>query len=117
MDISNLLLTSALLMATAQVNAEITPRVKPAPAKSPLEMGKTMYLYNKDAKGFLLGANDWGTRASYADNGYKVRITQHLDENGVAVDGVVALKDSVESKKKWLNTRPEQPGRHPFHTL
>lgn len=104
MDISNLLLTSALLMATAQVNAAITPRVKPAPAKSPLEMGKTMYLYNKDAKGFLLGANDYGTRASYADNGYKVRITQHLDENGVAVDGVVALKDSVESKKKWLNT-------------
>ncbi|HCJ47039.1 MAG TPA: hypothetical protein DHV83_05705, partial [Prevotella sp.] len=104
MDISNLLLTSALLMATAQVNAEITPRVKPAPAKSPLEMGKTMYLYNKDAKGFLLGANDWGTRASYADNGYKVRITQHLDENDAAVDGVVALKDSVETKKKWLNT-------------
>lgn len=104
MDISNLLLTSALLMATAQVNAEITPRVKPVPAKSPLEMGKTMYLYNKDAKGFLLGANDYGTRASFADNGFKVRITQHLDENGQPMDGVVALTDSVESKKKWLNT-------------
>lgn len=91
-------------MAASQVYAEITPRVKPVPAKSPLEMGKTMYLYNSGAKGFFLGANDWGTRASFADNGFKVRITQHLDENGAAVDGVVALKDSVESKKKWLNT-------------
>lgn len=104
MKFSNLLLSGALLMAASQVYAEITPRVKPVPAKSPLEMGKTMYLYNSGAKGFFLGANDWGTRASFADNGFKVRITQHLDENGAAVDGVVALKDSVESKKEWLNT-------------
>ena len=106
MDVSKLLFASAMLLAAGQVNAEITPRVKPAPAKSPLTMGTPMYLYNSGAKGFFRGANDWGTRASFADNGYRVKIAKHIDPaSGQAVDdGTVTLVDSVETKKQWLNT-------------
>ena len=39
------------------------------------------YLYNVEAKAFLIGGNDWGTRASYsATNGYPVKLT--LNEDG-----------------------------------
>ena len=38
------------------------------------------YLYNVEAKGFFLGANDWGTRASIsASQGYPVKITVNED--------------------------------------
>ncbi len=39
------------------------------------------YLYNVEAKAFLVGANDWGTRASFsATTGYPVKMT--LNEDG-----------------------------------
>lgn len=112
MDVSKLLFASAMLLAAGQVNAEITPRVKPAPVKSPLTMGTPMYLYNSGAKGFFVGANDWGTRASFADNGYRVKIAKHVDpETHAAVDdGTVTLTDSVETKKAWLKTWFDKDG-------
>ena len=37
-----------------------------APASAPLATGTTLYLYNSGADGFLVGANEWGTRASFS---------------------------------------------------
>ncbi|MBQ0048037.1 MAG: hypothetical protein KBT33_11155 [Prevotellaceae bacterium] len=50
--------------------------VKPAdPASTPLAVGEECYLFNKEAGGFLIGANDWGTRASVSTTaGHKVYI-------------------------------------------
>ena len=64
---------------------------KPAdPAAEPLSVGKECYLFNKDAGGFLVGANDWGTRASYSSTlGHKVYI-----ENGTA-DGSYYITNFV----------------------
>ena len=51
-----------------------------APAVTPMAVGEECYLYNRDADGFLVGANDWGTRASFSPTlGHKVYI-----ENGTA---------------------------------
>ena len=49
-----------------------------APASVPLQTGETLYLYNPDADGFFLGANDWNTRASVSGTkGYKVCIEKY----------------------------------------
>jgi len=72
-----LFLLASLLVSVASF-AQWT---KPAdPASTPLAVGQECYLYNKSAGGYLLGANDWGTRASVsATLGHKVYI-----ENGTA---------------------------------
>ncbi|MCQ2213316.1 MAG: hypothetical protein MJZ36_06740 [Bacteroidaceae bacterium] len=65
--------------------------VKPAaPASTPLAVGEECYLYNKEADGFLLGANEWGTRASVsATLGHKVYI-----QNGT-IDGSYYITNYV----------------------
>ena len=46
-----------------------------APAVEPMTVGQEVYLYNRDADGFLLGANDWGTRASVSQTlGHRIII-------------------------------------------
>jgi len=46
-----------------------------APAKGSLTINTECYLYNKDAGGFLTGANEWGTRASISeDHGWKITL-------------------------------------------
>ena len=53
-----------------------------APAVQPMSVGEVVYLYNSEADGFLLGANDWGTRASVSPTlGHKVIL-----EAGTAAD-------------------------------
>lgn len=71
-----------------------------APASVPLQTGETLYLYNPDADGFFLGANDWNTRASVSGTkGYKVRIEKYeLD------DISYYLADSVETKGQVMYT-------------
>lgn len=66
---------------------------KPAtPKGQDLSVGTECYLFNTEAEGFLLGANDWGTRASYsATLGHKVII-----ENGT-VDGSYYITNYVLS--------------------
>jgi len=66
---------------------------KPAtPKGQDLSVGTECYLFNTEAEGFLLGANDWGTRASYsAILGHKVII-----ENGT-VDGSYYITNYVLS--------------------
>ena len=53
--------------------------VKPAaPASTPMQVGRELYLYNTGVEGFYLGANDWETRASFdTTRGYKVTIQQY----------------------------------------
>ncbi|MBQ6965674.1 MAG: hypothetical protein IJP82_08310 [Bacteroidaceae bacterium] len=61
-----------------------------APAVAPMSVGGACYLYNKEADGFLVGANDWGTRASVSVTlGHKVYI-----ENGTA-DGSYYITNDV----------------------
>ncbi len=38
------------------------------------QVSDTLYLYNTEAPGFFVGANDWNTRASAGSHGYKVII-------------------------------------------
>ena len=46
-----------------------------------MEAGQECYLYNVKAEGFLVGANDYGTRASVgATLGHKVKIEQGTTE-------------------------------------
>lgn len=84
----SILIASLLMCASA-----FAQWTKPAlPASTPLEVGKECYLFNKDAGGFLVGANDYGTRASVsATLGHKVYI-----EQGTA-DGSYYISDYVLS--------------------
>lgn len=41
-----------------------------------------LYLYNAEADAFLVGANEWSTRASVGEQGYKVKL-HNIDNNGV----------------------------------
>ena len=44
-------------------------------------MGEELYLYNKDAGAFFVGANDWGTRASVSEtSGHKVILVQSEED-------------------------------------
>ncbi len=56
--------------------------VKPAaPQAQPMQAGTECYLFNIDAEGFLVGANDWGTRASVSPTlGHKVIIEEGTAE-------------------------------------
>ncbi|MEE0519826.1 MAG: hypothetical protein UDK36_00270 [Bacteroidaceae bacterium] len=66
-----ILLTMTSLLVTTSMWAQWT---KPAPpAVQEMKVGEECYLYNKMADGFLLGANDWNTRASVSQTlGHKV---------------------------------------------
>ncbi|MCR5473069.1 MAG: hypothetical protein K6F02_07940, partial [Prevotella sp.] len=64
-----------------------------APFKAPIADGK-YYLYNVGAEGFIVGANDWGTRASIAKVG------------GVEIEAVMA------DGKYELKTASLYPGKH-----
>lgn len=100
MKVSKLLTMSALLLAGGSVaEAAIVDgvRQKPEPKASAMEWNSTMYLYNAGAKKYLLGANDWDTRASASNQGWKVQIFKHV-EDGVEWDGkTIAVKDSVQN--------------------
>lgn len=71
--------------------------VHPVPVTQPISYGDTIYLYNKEAKSFFLGANSWGTRASVGPQGYKCILSE--TENGVQI------ADSAEDKGKWFYVR------------
>ena len=52
-----------------------------APASTPLAKGTTLYLYNPGADGFFVGANEWGTRASFSNTaGHKVILEASTDD-------------------------------------
>ena len=70
---------------------------KPVPAFSEMaDDGETIqYLYNVEAGGFLLGANDWNTRASVSESkGYQFKVAK-------AAEGTWTLNDYVENQNAW----------------
>lgn len=98
MKFRNLLIVGTVLFAGTSVTAQVTERQKPVPQKSALQYGKAMYLYNVGSKQFFKGANDWNTRGSVGEAGYKVWLTRHL-EGGAWDNKTVIFKDSVETQK------------------
>lgn len=86
----SLLLLASLVMSIA-ASAQWT---KPVPKGTDMVMGDTLYLYNVEAGGFLMGANDWGTRASVSGGvGNKIIIKAVPDDE----EGAVMICDSVMS--------------------
>ena len=70
-----------------------------APAMSDMVIGEECYLYNKDAGGFLVGANDYGTRASVSPTlGHKIYIEKGTAEGSYYIGNYVlqgGMKDKV----------------------
>lgn len=71
----HLFLVSAMLMLSAASFAQWT---SPTPQKAAIDLeGGDQYFYNVEYGGFLVGANDWGTRASVArDKGLVINVTE-----------------------------------------
>lgn len=95
-----LLLATALTLTSLSAGAEIVDGVRQPPlypqvTKTDLQFDKSLLLFNK-ASGFFCGANDWKTRASVSENGYRVFVSKHLDAEGAWDGKTVVLKDSVE---------------------
>ena len=81
-DVLNAAVTTAL---EAQAAADFVPVVADG----------TYYIYNVEAKGFLVGANNWGTRASIAKTG-------GIEFESVVTDGKYELKTSATYPGKHL---------------
>lgn len=98
-------------MLSAQAKIVDGIRQKPVPATEALQLGVKQYLYNVGGQGFFVGANDYSTRASLADTGYKVYFKKQQFE-GVEWDGKSYIfTDSVETQSKelmvWIATAPD----------
>ena len=90
-------ITLVCFVLTALIASAQTWTAPAAPGKSALQTDTELYLYNTGAKAFLLGANDWGTRASVSDDhGYKFYVQP--------VEGTTDyyLTDFVETKDKVM---------------
>lgn len=99
MKLKNLLMVCLLVIsgsAAAQQLPDLTP------AKGTFAYDTELYLYNAASKGFLIGANNWGTRTSIsATEGYKVKVLQYA-ATGEEWDGkTVILKDYCVAKGGW----------------
>lgn len=107
MKIKNLLISCVALLGAGAANAEVVDGVRQAP-KMPVfeaeaqevQYGREtgMYMYNKSANMFFLGANDWGTRASVGYKGFKVYIEKFENDTTVWDGKTVHLTDSVETR-------------------
>ena len=88
-----LLLLASLLVSVASF-AQWT---KPVPNATDMNVGDTLYLYNKGAGAFFTGANDWGTRASVSTEvGNKVIVKiAYEDEEETIPTGYFVFADSV----------------------
>lgn len=95
---------SVLVMAWTTANAELVNGVRQRPNVAKAEkfqVDATYYLFNTKARLFFAGANDWNTRASVADHGYKVKFVTDLMET---FPGALEFTDSVETQKAWKST-------------
>ena len=108
MKISKLLVSGVLLLMAGSAMAAVVDgvRQKPVPEKATFQYGETYFLYNVGSQKYFLGDNDWSTRASVGETGWKVRFSQYVAEEGAVWDGkTVLFEDSVENgnnAKKWL---------------
>ena len=95
---------SVLVMAWTTANAELVNGVRQRPNVAKAEKFQadvTYYLFNTKARLFFAGANDWNTRASVADHGYKVKFVVDQMET---FPGAYEFTDSVETQKAWKST-------------
>jgi len=104
MRFSKLLVLSALCLTATSGMAEIVngERQHPVPASfvADYQTADTLYLYNVAAKQFYCGANDYNTRASVGEKGYKVAFIAAPD----SLPGMFEFRDSVETQKEWKST-------------
>lgn len=104
MKFSKLLVLTALCLTSTGAMAEIVDgvRQRPAPTQfATFQAGEVFYLYNTQARMFFLGANDWNTRASVGDKGYKVKFVDQGD--ATPYTGALEFTDSVETKNSWMS--------------
>lgn len=95
---------SVLVMAWTTANAELVNGVRQRPnvaVAEDFQVDVTYYLFNTKARLFFAGANDWNTRASVADFGYKVKFVADPLET---FPGALEFTDSVETQKAWKST-------------
>lgn len=85
---------------------------QPIPSFVPMaDDGQTVqYLYNVEAKGFLVGANDWNTRVSISTTeGWKVKVAKEYEDPEAEIlepTGFYTMVDSVQNGNhagNWLN--------------
>ncbi len=74
-------------------NAGFTIKTVTDSEGEPEQVSDTLYLYNTEAPGFFVGANNWNTRASVGPRGYKVIIKAAVDNPGCYL-----ICDSVETQ-------------------
>lgn len=113
MKVRHLLFMGALLLVGASASALPTHRTRPNPTPAgSLNYGQVYYLYNIGAQKFFLGANSYGTRASVGDNGFLVRIDQHIGDDGAWDGKTVTLNDSIadSSHHRWDLTNQAADG-------
>lgn len=95
---------SMLVVAWTTANAELVNGVRQRPNVAKAEkfqVDAVYYLFNTKARLFFAGANDWNTRASVADHGYKVKFVTDPMET---FPGALEFTDSVETQKAWKAT-------------
>jgi len=93
-DVNEETLTGTFTMPASQVTVSMTFKAVPAPVPT-LAEGK-YYMYNEAAGGYLVGANDWGTRASIAKVG-------GIEFEAVQADGKYELKTPLYNKHLGFN--------------
>lgn len=92
---------SMLVVAWTTANAELVNGVRQRPNVAKAEkfqVDAVYYLFNTKARLFFAGANDWNTRASVADFGFKVKFINDPMETS---PGAYEFRDSVEKHKEW----------------
>jgi len=104
--------TITLLASVVMSTTAFAQWVAPTVQTEEMKLGEVQYLYNVGAKGFFLGANDYGTRASVSKTkGYKVQIkknwNEYMDDGVTPAEGATligySINDSVETKKGWYD--------------
>ena len=92
-----LLLLSATFFVSIMGFAQWT---KPVPKGTDLVMGDLFYLYNVEAGGFLVGANEWDTRASVSPvTGHQIVITAapNGEDGNVMINNYVPTKEGFDA--------------------
>ena len=84
------------------VGASAVEWEKPIPEHKDLVFGDTVYVYNRDSKGFFCAGNKYGTHASIGPKGFMCIFAE--TEKGVT------FRDSVESVSKWMNVYAHTTG-------
>lgn len=93
----NSLFLAAFVVATSASAQWVEPEY--AGPTSPLSVGDTVYIYNKEAKQFLTEGNDWGTHLSVGNEGVKCWVNQYALE-GQEWDGATYTIGCYSNTKK-----------------